>query len=308
METDYEPASLRPACSNILVPHKSTHFAPGDTVVGRFQVIRLLGRGDMGDVYEALDLVCQGRVALKVARLRPPVDREGIERFKREVTLARQVTHASVCRIFEFFHHQGVIEDVWCFSMELLAGETLAARIYRQGRLTPAEALPIISQVVAGLAAAHCVKVVHCDLTTQHVMLTPANNTESDVRAVITDFGKAHFTSQEEHVSSLQWCTADFLATPAYVSPEQLEGGAITPAVDVYALGVLIYEMVCGSLPFEGSARPAAAVRRLKGLPVSPRKLAPDLSRRWESTIMRCLERRPEDRFPSVLDLLSGLN
>ncbi len=286
-----------------------TAFFPGENIAGRFRVVRFIGRGGMGEVYEVEDLELRVHVAIKTVRPDIASDSKAIDRFKREINLARKVTHANVCRTFDLFHHQSLIPgvpDLHFLSMELLDGETLAARLRRQGRMTAAEALPIILQLAHGLDAAHRATIIHRDFKSQNVILVPHEGDEG-VRAVITDFGLAYLAAGDQSISHQQSSRSDFVGSPPYMAPEQVEGGEVTPASDVYALGVVMYEMVCGTQPFVGDTPLSTAIKRLREAPPSPRLMTPDLDRRWESTILRCLERRPERRFANTIEIASAL-
>ena len=276
-------------------------LSPGTVLAERFEIIRLLGRGGMGAVYEARDRELHSSVAVKI--LRPEIAKEGSvqERFRREIQLARQVTHPNVCRIYDLGLHG---EDLLFLSMELLEGETLAARLQREGPWSPEAALPIVEQVAAALSEAHRVGVIHRDLKSANVMLVPEGE---DVRAVVTDFGLAISKRAGEGKTEHLTRTGELLGTLAYMAPEQLEGGRTTPATDVYALGLLLYEMVTGELPFSSDTPISGALHRLKKKAPSPRHRAPELDRLWEHTILRCLERDPEERFRSPGEVVTAL-
>lgn len=274
--------------------------APGTVLAGRYRVIRPLGQGGMGEVVEALDQELGEHVALKFLRPELHADPLASERFRREIKLARKVTHPNVCRVFDVGHAEIDGRHAAFLSMQLLSGETLAQRLARKGRLTGLEALPIVRQLTAGLAAAHEAGVVHRDFKTSNVMLLPGSGEE---RAVITDFGLARSHGSDASVSTQ---AGELVGTPAYMAPEQVEGKEITTATDVYALGVVLYEMLTGSRPFGGDTPFECALRRLREAPASPRTLAPDLDPRWAAVILRCLARDPADR-PAVEAILPAL-
>ncbi len=269
--------------------------AAGVVIAGRYEVIRLIATGGMGEVYEAQDRELGERVALKRIRGAAASDPGAIERFKREIQLARKVTHANVCRIHDLGVHRdgdGDGEPEVFLSMELLAGETLAARIKR-GKLTTGEARPLLAQLAAGLGAAHAAGIIHRDLKSQNVILV-------DGRAVITDFGLARLGADQPGAAET---TGAIVGTPAYMAPEQVSGGAITVATDVYALGVVAYEMVTGKLPFVGeTALQTAAMRLEQDAP------APGIDATWDAAILRCLARAPADRFASAADFVTSLS
>jgi eukaryotic-like serine/threonine-protein kinase len=292
-------------------------FQPNQLLAGRFKITRFVARGGMGEVYEAEDEELHERVAVKTARFENQQTTHDIERFRREIQLARKVTHPNVCRTFDVFRHGLHSADtpqtqVLIVSMEWLAGETLDKRIRGRGRFSAAEALPLVEQLCAGLGAAHHVGVVHRDFKSSNVMLVrspagtePGEKGRSETpRAVITDFGLAHALEYEGGTLTR---FGDIVGTPAYMAPEQIDGGAITPATDIYALGVVIYEMLTGLLPFSADTPLATAMRRLSHSAPSPRVHVPDLDPKWETVVARCLERTPEERFASTEDVAKAL-
>ena len=173
--------------------------------------------------------------------------------------------------------------------------------------MTTTEAFPIIAQIAAGLVAAHEAGIVHRDFKSANVVLVPSKRGAEDVRAVVTDFGLARGTSAGDSFAVSLCGIGDFAGTPAYMAPEQVRGGEITPAVDIYALGVVMYEMLTGHWPFAGDTPLAAAIKRLEEPPRPPRAYVPDLDPRWEGVILRCLERDPTDRFASAVDVVRTL-
>jgi tetratricopeptide (TPR) repeat protein/TolB-like protein/tRNA A-37 threonylcarbamoyl transferase component Bud32 len=311
------PNEARPAdddqtLSGIIPGEKrqTASFSPDDVLAGRFKVMRFIARGGMGEVYEAEDQELNERVALKTVRFEMAHREHAIERFKREIQLARKVTHPNVCRTFDVFRHADDNDsdgsrETLIVSMELLSGETLEHRIRRKGRLSPEEALPLLEQMAEGLHCAHQAGVIHRDFKSSNVMLSASAPSASSIRTVITDFGLAHavVSTGESLTGSL-----DVLGTPAYMAPEQLEGGKITPATDIYTLGIVIYEMLTGKLPFSGDSALSTALKRLSMPAPSPRLLVPELESRWESTVMRCLARAPEDRFSNTRDVVRALH
>jgi eukaryotic-like serine/threonine-protein kinase len=282
---------------------------PGDVLAGRFRVVRFLAQGGTGEVYEACDLELGTSIAVKTIRPYIAGDPQSAERFRREVLLARQVTHPNVCRLFDLFRQtDGVAKppgsgagDLLFLSMELLTGETLAARL-KQGRMSTREALPLIEQMAAGLSAAHGVGIVHRDFKSGNVMLVPTGS--GSFRAVVIDFGLAR--SAQAGLDSLTG-SGGMVGTWAYMAPEQVAGEEISRAADIYALGVVMYEMVTGTRPFQGDLPITVAVKRLQERPPSPRAHVPNLDGRWERAILRCLERRPEDRFASAEEVVRAV-
>ena len=199
--------------------------------------------------------------------------------------------------------------EVVLLAMELLHGETLADKLRRDGRFATTEMLPLVRQMADGLTAAHRVGVVHRDFKSHNVMLVKPAREEDEMRAVVTDFGLAWRSTHDEATSlSMSISTENEVSgTPAYMAPEQVEGGPVTPATDVYALGVVLYEMVTGALPFLGETPLKMAVKRLTEPPPSPRVHVPDVDPLWEATILQCLARRPEERFASAGEVVSAL-
>ena len=284
---------------------------PGETLVGRFTVVRFLAQGGMGAVYEADDSVLRTRVALKLIRRRVAQDPSAMERFRREVLLARQVSHPNVCRVYELYEATtGSGEPIQVLTMELLRGETLSRRLAREGTISTAQAFPLVQQMCAGLAAAHAEGVVHRDFKSSNVMLVPraesSGQSSTETRVAITDFGVARALSSSGEEDRLTG-EAGVLGTPEYMAPEQVTGGEVTPATDIYALGVVLYEMVTGKLPFVGDTPLAAAARRLNEGPPRPELVAPGLDARWARAILRCLAREPQRRFRSALDVADAL-
>lgn len=286
----------------VMRPPAAGELAPGELLAGRFRIVRFLGRGGMGEVYEAEDEEIHGRVALKTVRAEIARSPVALERFAREVHLARKVTHPNVCRIFDISHHGHGEKGLTFLTMEMLTGETLEARLQRGGPMREDEALPLVGQMAEGLAAAHRAGVVHRDFKPANVMLVPGE--DSDVRAVVTDFGLAHGA---EPAGGGLTVHGDILGTPSYMAPEQISGGDVTPVTDVYSFGVVLYEVVTGSVPFKGETAFSTVVKRLKEPPPSPRLKAPHLAPVWNAVILRCLALEPRDRFESVLEAVSAL-
>lgn len=278
-------------------------LAVGRVLARRYRIVWFIASGGMGEVYEAEDIHLGVRVALKTIRADGWADPAAGERFKREVLLARQVTHPNVCRIFDLGVHEEANRPPLTFlTMELLEGETLAERVQRRTRLTVDEALPLVQQLADGLQAAHDAGVVHRDFKAGNVIL--ARFSGGSERAVITDFGLARpapTTSQQ--ASTL----AAFVGTPAYMAPEQVEGRPAGPAADVYALGIVLYEMVTGERPFRAETAVLEAMKRLNESPSPPSSKVPDLPAAWEDVILRCLARQPEARFARVADVAAAL-
>ena len=287
-------------------------FSPDETVAARYRIVRLLGQGGMGAVYEAFDLEFSEAVALKTILPAAARETKALERFKREIQIARKVTHPNVCRIFDVGYHvrdsaRDEPERIAFVTMELLHGESLSARVQRVGPLSAPEATPIVLQLVNGLGAAHRLDIVHRDFKSANILLVRGDGTGATERAVITDFGLAQFVATSDSALPSLTTTGSVAGTPAYMAPEQIERGEITPSVDIYALGCVMYELVTGCLPFSGDTPFAVAIKRLSQPAPSPKELAPDLDPRWEAVILRCLERKPEFRYERVADVAAEL-
>ena len=284
-------------------------FSKGDRLENRYRIETFLDRGGMGEVYRATDTLLDVTVALKVIRAEVSSDPVALNRFKQELLLARSVSHPNVCRIY----HLGWDDkrSVAFLTMEFLAGQTLQSRIQAHGRMDPEDARPIIRQVAAGLEAAHRAGIVHRDFKSANVMLVPNG---SGCRAVIMDFGLA---IPMEPTSG--WCDASELSTgrveptghivgtPAYMSPEQVTDGALSAASDLYALGVVIFEMVTAQLPFRCGTPLEMALAHVDATPTSPTEYT-DLSPRWENVILQLLAKAPGDRFSSAGEVVVVLD
>src|SRR5262245_4397483 len=281
-------------------------FTPGERLASRYRVIRFLGRGGTGSVFEAWDEELSIPVAIKALDSRIGQTKDALWRLKREVLLARAVWHPHVCRVYDLGRHGKGEKAIWFLTMELLDGETLRERLIRLGRLIPEDALPFVEHMAAGLGAAHRAGVVHGDFTPGNVMLVAGPQREL---AIVTDFGLGRPAAAAFAGESQTTRIDAAMGTPAYMAPERVLGEDVQPASDIYALGVVMYQMVTGSLPFTGpSAQEAVLMRLVRDAP-SPRVLVPELNERWESVILRCLSREPGDRFArpeEIAEALSG--
>ncbi len=311
-------------------------FSPQEIVANRFQIVRLIGKGGMGQVFEAVDLELKARIALKTIRAAIAGDPVTLARFKKEILLSRKVTHPNVCRVYDLERCSrsvnSTIEDVTFLTMEFLEGETLADRLRRQGPMSREQALPLIRQMVYGLEAAHAAGVIHRDFKPSNVMLIAASGssdpaarlsqqqtasisqpppfiaiTPENTRVVITDFGLAKAVLPEVDADSNPaevTLPGQLVGTPAYMAPEQLTHGRLTPATDVYALGLVMREMVAGRA---GNARGGPLLSSPAGALPYQRKQTTPADMAWISTITRCLATDPEARFQSVSQVLESL-
>jgi eukaryotic-like serine/threonine-protein kinase len=275
-------------------------FAPGDLLANRFRILRFISKGGMGEVYEAEDLELHEHVAVKTVLASIAASPVAIDQFKREIQLARKVTHPNVCRIFDLVYDPRPSGPIAFLTMELLDGITLSACIENRGSLPLEESLALARQLAEGLNAAHRAGVIHQDFKPGNVILMEARN-GSPARAVITDFGLAH------NVRAAEQDSGKSVGTPAYMAPEQIEGQAISVATDVYALGVVLYELVTGRWPYNARTVEELQAKKLSQAPIPPSKYVPDLPVQIERPILRCLAREPEDRFGSTLDVVASL-
>ncbi len=295
-EGAWEPDSIPP------------RLTAGDVLVERFQIVRFIARGGMGEVYEACDLELQSRVAVKTIQPQIANLPQALARFKREVLLAKQVTHPNVCRIFDLFRHRDTAvtgSDIVFVSMELLSGETLAEQLKRTGRMSTEQVLVILGQIVPALGAAHAAGILHRDLKPGNILLERIS--DGGIRAVITDFGLA-WSRDSRSEASLAGSGALVFGTPEYMSPEQIEGKELTPASDLYSLGLVIYQMVTGVKAFGTDSPLFAALRRLNESPPPPSQVVPEAGSRWDFLVTRCLCPDPAQRFASADQFAAALD
>lgn len=281
------PLDSQPTVSNLRI---------SGIIAGRFRILRYVAEGGMGTVYEAEDLQLHERVALKTIRADVATDANAIQRFKREIQLGKSITHPNVCRI-----HDLVVDrsedgtEVYSLSMQFLDGGTLASRI-KQGAIPQSEALPLIEDMADGLSAAHRAGVVHRDFKSGNVMLVER---DGRTQAVITDFGLARDIRGDPSRTLTQ-----FAGTPDYMAPEQIRGEEVSPATDIYAFGVVMYEMVTGQRPFTGDS---VASQHLREKPRPPKELVPHLDARWNGAILNCLRKQPSERLQTADEVKAGL-
>src|SRR5262249_26573124 len=237
----------------------------------------------------------RARVAVKVLLGTLP---DAQERIRREVLLARAVAHPNVCRVYELFAHASEQGEILFLVMELLDGETLTAAIGQRGRFRPDEAEPLLRQMAAALGAAHPHGVLHRDFKSSNVLLAP--RPDGSTRVVVTDFGVARAVREGQRVLT---CTGSYVGTPAYMAPEQASGSPLGPAADVYALGVVAYEMLTGELPFADTPLgPGAAHAR--STPPDLTRRTPELPERWRKALVRALAPSVHDRCPTPDDFV----
>ncbi len=284
-------------------------FRSGELIAERYQVVRFIARGGMGEVYEVFDNWLRRSVAIKTLVASLADEPTALDRLKAEVLTAREIAHPNVCRIFDLGFCDkrtalGTTERIAFLTMELLLGETLKARIRRTGPFSEAEARPIVAQLVAGLTAAHDLGVVHRDFKSDNVMLVES---AGSVRAVITDFGLAR-SPYRAKTESLTGSNQGALGTIDYMAPEQVLGEPVTPRTDVFALGVVLFEMASEKLPFGGDSATTRALSRTITPAPSLTRFVPNASRTFTATIATCLATAPADRFERATDVLAALD
>jgi hypothetical protein len=292
------PRSARPASASSSRPPSSSpgyalnegRFLPGRLLASRYRIIALLGKGGMGEVYRADDLTLGQPVALKFLPEEATREESLLERFRNEVRMARRVSHPNVCRVYDV----GEVEGNTYFTMEYVDGEDLGSLLRRIGRLPQDKALDMARQLCAGLAAAHAKGVLHRDLKPANVML------DGRGQVVITDFGLSGLIDQFQGAEIRS-------GTPAYMAPEQLAGKEVTVKSDIYALGLVLYEIFTGKGAFTSST-PAELLRnRGDRTPSRPSTVVRDLDPAVERVILRCLEVEPASRPVSALSVAAAL-
>ena len=272
LHTYLQSQPSRPALSN------------GMILARRFEIRSFLNAGGMGEVYEAWDADLNVAVALKTILPHISMYPEMIERFKREVRHAREVSHPNICRVHELFCDDSTSSRIWFLTMELLRGTPLRACIQRSGGLPAEQASQIAAQLLSGLEAAHSRNLVHRDFKSSNVMLVEQEGARA--RAVITDFGLAVGSISGSYLPDEK----PGAGTPGYMAPEQVQGGAAGPLADQYSFGVVLFEMMTGSLP------PTDSVEQLTSSKAGRSGYPPE----WHTVIRRCLQLEPADRFPDM--------
>jgi serine/threonine protein kinase/Tfp pilus assembly protein PilF len=280
-----------PATMTIKIP--ILELAIGSTFAGRYQVLENLGKGGMGQVYKVLDQEINEVVALKILGPAISGDEEFIKRFHNELKLARRISHKNVCGLYHLSRDEDGTNYI---TMEFVPGEDLKSLIRRVGQLTIRKSISIAGQVCSGLAEAHRLGIVHRDLKPQNIMIDHQGNVR------IMDFGIA-FSLIGRRVTEIPM----MIGTPSYMSPEQVDGKEVDARADIYALGVILFEMLTGRLPFEGDTPLAMAMKQKAQAPEPPRLLNAQVSESLNSVVLRCLEKNMEKRYQNVEELLTEL-
>ena len=280
-------------------------FAPNELIAARFRIVRFRGRGGMGEVYEAYDERLRTRIGLKTLRAGLMSDAGALDRFRREIQVAHEVTHPNVCRVYDLIEHRQAGDEVInCLTMEWLEGETLQALVDRARPLPLATAMPLILQIAAALDALHAAGIVHRDLKPGNIMLVLQPN--GATRAVVTDFGLAKATG-----GGREWYDSQLDAqagAPYFMAPEQLHSERPTAATDIYAFGLVIDEMVTASRAFNAGSLAALYYQRLWDKPTPPSERAMGLPPAWDHAIRQCLAAEPAERPASAGDVAYALD
>ena len=296
-----EPATQPPSPSE-LAERERFRTLSGQTLDGRYRIVRKVGEGGMAFVYQAEDETDGRSVAIKVLTPRLSRDPASVERLKREASIAMRLEHPNVCPILRVGHPS---EGLLYLVMPFLPGESLSDCETRRGRLPVDEGIPLLAQMCRGLQHAHDLGIIHRDLKPENIMLVPDAREKIGMRAVVMDFGLAKQRRAGAEVAKLTQ-TGIVLGTPEFMSPEQIRGKPLDGRSDIYAIGVLAFEMFTGELPFKGRNAQETMIARLKGAPVPIREVRPELPGRLEALITRTLALQPAERPGSMDELAYG--
>ena len=264
----------------------------GSTFAGRYQIIEELGKGGMGKVYKVFDKEIQAKMALKLIKPEVSADRTTIERFRNELKIARDISHKNICRMYDL----GKEASNYFITMEYVSGEDLKSFIRRSRQLVVGTAIFIANQVCEGLAEAHRLGVVHRDLKPGNIMIDREGN------AKIMDFGIARSISTKGITGA-----GVMIGTPEYMSPEQVEGKEVDQRSDIYSLGIILYEMLTGRVPFEGDTPFTIGIKHKSEIPKDPKELNAHVPSDLNRLVLKCLEKDKEKRYQSADELRADL-
>ena len=265
--------------------------AAGTVIDGRYRVISRVGSGGMAEVYCAEDTQLGRRVAVKLLHERFAQDEEFVERFRREASSAASLSHANIVNVYD----RGQWGGTYYIAMEYLDGRSLDSIVREEAPLAPARAIELTEQVLRAARFAHRHGVVHRDLKPHNVII------DEEGRVKVTDFGIARAGASE--ITQ----TGSIMGTARYLSPEQAQGHTVSPRSDLYAIGIMLYELLTGTVPFEGDSVVAIALRHLSEPPRPPSSLVPTVSANLDAIVMRALAKRPEARFSDADEFLAAL-
>ena len=260
----------------------------GTIFAGRYQIVEELGGGGMGKVYRAHDTKVGEEIAIKLIKPEVAADKATIERFKNELKIARKIVHKSVGRVYDLNEERGT----FYFTMEYVRGEDLKAFIRSSGQMAVGTTLRVARQIAEGLAEAHELGIVHRDLKPSNIMINRHGN------ARIMDFGIARMFKEKGITGA-----GIAIGTPEYMSPEQVDGKDVDQRSDIYSLGIILYEMLTGRVPFEGDTPFAVGVKQKSELPKDPKQLNAQIPDDLNRIILRCLEKDKAKRYQSVAEL-----
>lgn len=263
----------------------------GTLIDNRYKVLSRIGSGGMADVYLAEDGLLGRRVALKLLHQRFASDQEFVERFRREASSAAGLSHPNVVAVFD----RGEWDGTYYIAMEYLPGRSLKSVVREHGPLAPQDAIDIVMQIVLALRFAHKRGIIHRDIKPHNVIL------DEEGRAKVTDFGIARAGASDMTL------TGSIMGTAQYLSPEQAQGHAVTEASDVYAVGVVLYELLTGSVPFDGESAVTIAMQQVTAEPVPPSQRNPAVGPALDAVVMRALAKNPAERYTTADDLLAAL-
>lgn len=287
-------------------------LATGTMIAERYRVEHFVARGGMGEIYEVHDVVLGENVALKTLPFTALANPEAIARLKIEVKLSRRVGNAHTCRIFDFGKHVGDTPGsaLHFLTMEFVQGNALGKLLRDEGALEPSIVAPLALQMLDGLCAAHKAGVLHRDFKSDNVMLRPKSKRHRDFQVVILDFGLAKALHQDgERLTSN---SQTLLGSAAYMAPEQAVGQPLTESADLYALGIVLFEMLTGQLPFQSNSPMSTVLLRLRQAAPKPSRRNPELLPAWDDLVAGCLRRDISKRFDAaqirqaLLDLRPG--
>ena len=262
----------------------------GSYVINRYEIIAKIGSGGMADVYKAKDHVLNRLVAIKVLKQEYSTDATFVKKFRVEAQSAAGLSHPNIVSVYDV----GEDDGVYFIVMELVQGITLKNYIDMKGKLDIREALNISVQIASGLSAAHENRIIHRDIKPQNIIMS------RDGKVKVTDFGIAK-------VADSTTVTTTAAGTVHYISPEQARGGYSDERSDIYSLGITMYEMVTGRVPFEGETNVAVALMHIQSEMVPPRKLEPSIPVSFEKIILKCTQKKPERRYASAKELIADL-
>lgn len=263
---------------------------PGMHLADRYEILEKIGSGGMADVYKAKDHKLNRLVAVKVLKQEFSTDATFVKKFRVEAQSAAGLSHPNIVNVYDV----GEVEGIHFIVMELVQGITLKKYIEMKGKLDIKEALNISVQIASGLQAAHDNRIIHRDIKPQNIIMS------RDGKVKVTDFGIAK-------VADSTTVTTNAAGSVHYISPEQARGGYSDAKSDIYSLGITMYEMVTGRVPFDGETNVAVALLHIQGEMVPPRKLEPSIPRSFEKIILKCTQKKPDRRYASARDLIADL-